>query len=79
MKHECETDMAGEISAAAAHLPAEKALRWSYFLAPAGEETCVRVLRELKMDNGTIDKAKILQAVLHSCRWNRRKALSATR
>ena len=60
VKHECETDMAGEISAAAAHLPAEKALRWSYFLAPAGEETCVRVLRELKMDNDTIDKAKIL-------------------
>lgn len=48
------------ISGAAAHLPAEKALRWSYFLAPAGEETCVRVLRELKMDNDTIDKAKIL-------------------
>ena len=60
VKHECETDMAGEISAAAAHLPAEKALRWSYFLAPAGEGTCVRVLRELKMDNDTIDKAKIL-------------------
>ena len=60
VKHECETDMAGKISAAAAHLPAEKALRWSYFLAPAGEETCVRVLRELKMDNDTIDKAKIL-------------------
>ena len=52
--------MAGEISAAVAHLPAEKALRWSYFLAPAGEGTCVRVLRELKMDNDTIDKAKIL-------------------
>ena len=52
VKHECETDMAGEISAAAAHLPAEK--------APAGEGTCVRVLRELKMDNDTIDKAKIL-------------------
>ena len=48
------------ISGAAAHLPAEKALRWSYFLAPAGEGTCVRVLRELKMDNDTIDKAKIL-------------------
>ena len=60
VKHECETDMAGEISALAAHLPAEKALRWAYFLAPAGEETCVRVLRELKMDNDTIDKAKIL-------------------
>mgnify|MGYP000606374032 CR=1 FL=1 len=60
VKHECETDMAGEISAAAAHLPAEKALRWSYFLAPAGEGTCARVLRELKMDNDTIDKAKIL-------------------
>ena len=48
------------ISGAAAHLPAEKALRWAYFLAPAGEESCVRVLRELKMDNDTIDKAKIL-------------------
>lgn len=42
------------------HLPSEKALRWAYFLAPAGEEICVRVLRELKMDNDTIDKAKIL-------------------
>ena len=60
VKHECETDMAGEISTVAVHLPAEKALRWAYFLAPAGEETCVRVLRELKMDNDTIDKAKIL-------------------
>ena len=48
------------ISGAAAHLPAEKALRWAYFLAPAGEESCVRVLRELKMDNDAIDKAKIL-------------------
>ena len=48
------------ISGAAAHLPAEKALRWAYFLSPAGEESCVRVLRELKMDNDTIDKAKIL-------------------
>ena len=48
------------ISGATAHLPAEKALRWAYFLAPAGEESCVRVLRELKMDNDTIDKAKIL-------------------
>ena len=48
------------ISGAAAHLPAEKALRWAYFLAPAGEESCVRVLKELKMDNDTIDKAKIL-------------------
>ena len=48
------------ISGAAAYLPAEKALRWAYFLAPAGEESCVRVLRELKMDNDTIDKAKIL-------------------
>ncbi|WP_455148461.1 CCA tRNA nucleotidyltransferase [Clostridium sp.] len=48
------------ISGAAAHLPAEKALRWAYFLAPAGEKSCVRVLRELKMDNDTIDKAKIL-------------------
>ena len=48
------------ISGAAVHLPAEKALRWAYFLAPAGEESCVRVLRELKMDNDTIDKAKIL-------------------
>ena len=48
------------ISTAAAHLPAEKALRWAYFLAPAGEEVCVRVLKELKMDNDTIDKAKIL-------------------
>lgn len=48
------------ISGAAAHLPAEKALRWACFLAPAGEESCVRVLRELKMDNDTIDKAKIL-------------------
>lgn len=48
------------ISGAAAHLSAEKALRWAYFLAPAGEESCVRVLRELKMDNDTIDKAKIL-------------------
>ncbi len=42
------------------HLPPQKALRWAYFLAPAGEETCVKVLRELKMDNDTIDKAKIL-------------------
>ena len=42
------------------HLPSEKALRWAYFLAPAGEKACVRVLRELKMDNDTIDKAKIL-------------------
>lgn len=48
------------ISGAAEHLPGEKALRWAYFLAPAGEESCVRVLRELKMDNDTIDKAKIL-------------------
>ena len=48
------------ISGAAAHLPAEKALRWAYSLAPAGEDSCVRVLRELKMDNDTIDKAKIL-------------------
>lgn len=48
------------ISDVAAHLPSEKALRWAYFLAPAGEESCVRVLRELKMDNDTVDKAKIL-------------------
>lgn len=78
VKHECETDMAGEISAAAAHLPAEKALRWSYFLAPAGEGTCVRVLRELKMDNDTIDKAKILSRFAFT-QMERRKALSATR
>ncbi len=41
-------------------LPANKALRWAYFLAPAGEKICVQVLKELKMDNDTIDKAKIL-------------------
>lgn len=48
------------ISAVAEHLPAKKALRWAYFLAPAGEKVCTRVLKELKMDNDTIDKAKIL-------------------
>lgn len=41
-------------------LPANKALRWAYFLAPAREKICVQVLKELKMDNDTIDKAKIL-------------------
>ena len=60
VEHGCETDVAGKISIVATHLPAEKALRWAYFLAPAGEEICVRVLRELKMANDTIDKAKIL-------------------
>lgn len=44
----------------AAHLPMKKALRWAYFLAPAGEKICIKVLKELKMDNDTIDKAKVL-------------------
>ncbi len=59
MKHECETDMAGKFLLLR-HLPAEKPCAGRIFLPRRVEETCVRVLRELKMDNDTIDKAKIL-------------------
>ena len=41
-------------------LPAEKALRWSVFLAKAGEKNAAAVLRELKMDNDTIRKTEVL-------------------
>lgn len=44
----------------ASRLPARKALRWAAFLAYAGEENTVRILKELKMDNDTINRAETL-------------------
>ncbi len=44
----------------ASRLPARKALRWAAFLAYAGEENAVRILKELKMDNDTISRAETL-------------------
>lgn len=44
----------------ASRLPARKALRWAAFLAYAGEENAVRILKELKMDNDTINRAETL-------------------
>lgn len=44
----------------AAGLPAEKPLRWAAFLACAGEDCAAGILKELKMDNDTTDKVKIL-------------------
>lgn len=44
----------------ASRLPARKALRWAAFLAYAGEENTVRILKELKMDNDTINRAATL-------------------
>ena len=44
----------------ASHLPARKALRWAAFLAYAGQDNTVRILKELKMDNDTINRAETL-------------------
>lgn len=44
----------------ASRLPARKALRWAAFLAYLGEENTVRILKELKMDNDTINRAATL-------------------
>lgn len=44
----------------AADLPAKKAVRWAAFLAEAGEEMTQRILKELKLDNDTITKARTL-------------------
>lgn len=44
----------------AADLPPEKGLRWAAFLAGASEETAVEILKELKMDNDTINRVRVL-------------------
>lgn len=44
----------------AASLPADKAVRWAAFLAEAGEKTLVQILKELKLDNDTISRGKVL-------------------
>ena len=44
----------------AASLPADKAVRWAAFLAEAGEKTLVQILKELKLDNDTISRGRIL-------------------
>ena len=44
----------------AANLPGEKYLRWAAFLRGTEPEEAVRVLKDLKMDNDTIRKVKIL-------------------
>lgn len=46
--------------AAAAGLPRDKALRYAALLFPVGEKRTVMILKELKMDNYTIDRVKIL-------------------
>lgn len=46
----------------AADLPGEKYLRWAAFLRGTEPEEAIRVLKDLKMDNDTIRKVKILVA-----------------
>ena len=41
-------------------VPAKKALRWALFLRKGTPEQSVRILRDLKLDNDTINKAKTL-------------------
>lgn len=43
-----------------AGLPSEKYARWGAFLRQAGQETAAQVLKDLKMDNDTISRVKIL-------------------
>lgn len=43
-----------------AALPGDKAARWAAFLAEAGEGTFAAILKELKMDNDTISRGKML-------------------
>lgn len=44
----------------AAQLPKDKAARWAAFLAEAGEQVLVRILKELKLDNDTISRGRVL-------------------
>ena len=44
----------------ASALPKDKAVRWAAFLAEAGEKALVQILKELKMDNDTISRGKVL-------------------
>lgn len=44
----------------AAGLPKDRALRWAAFLAGVDEQTAFRILKELKMDNDTINRGKTL-------------------
>lgn len=43
-------------------LPSEKSIRWAALLRLGSEETAVRILKDLRMDNDTIAKAKTLVA-----------------
>lgn len=53
--------------ARAALLPAGKGVRWAAFLALANEETAFNILKELKMDNDTLYRARVL------VRWFKRQ------
>lgn len=46
--------------AAAAELPRDKALRFAALLFPVGEQKSIMILKELKMDNYTIDRVRVL-------------------
>ncbi|MFR5602149.1 MAG: CCA tRNA nucleotidyltransferase, partial [Lachnospiraceae bacterium] len=43
-----------------ASLPAKKSLRWAAFLAQASEADAVEILRDLKLDNDTISRVRVL-------------------
>ena len=45
-------------------IPAKKHLRWAAFLRTAGPETAVKVLKDLKMDNDTINRVRVLTGYL---------------
>lgn len=63
------TDNFGKIDpdqiAVSAELPADKHIRWAAFLTQLTPELAAKVLRELKMDNDTISKAKTLVDWMH--------------
>lgn len=46
-------------------LPEEKAVRWSAFLKNEDREAVISVLKDLKMDNATIDAAAVLTQWIH--------------
>ena len=46
-------------------LPEEKAVRWSAFLKNEDREAVISVLKDLKMDNATIDAAAVLTQCIH--------------
>lgn len=48
--------------AVSSRLPSEKSIRWAALLRLGSEETAVRILKDLRMDNDTIAKARTLVA-----------------